>query len=286
MGIFNGLLTMLFWGVAIFLAAIVSRKIGNILTLFWMQFFGFIVGLIYFLFNARSLPISSSLHLAPILIAIAILQVVAYLAFYKGLEKGQVSLVSPIGASWSLITAILSIVVFKETLKSNQLLAIIAIIGGIIIISFNFNDIFKSKGIRLLAGVKEGIVSILGWGISLFLLIPVSKELGWFLPAFLFRMLILVLLSTLLLSTKKPFIPKISKFPWLLLLLIGLFDICAFFAYSLGVSSAYGSIIAPISSANTLVTIMLGVFILKEKIDLRRVIGIGAIVCGLILISL
>ena len=119
MGIFNGLLTMLFWGVAIFLAAIVSRKIGNILTLFWMQLFGFVVGLIYFLFNIHSLPVFSTFHLISILSAIAILQVVAYLAFYKGLEKGQVSLVSPIGASWSLITAILSIIVFKETLKIN-----------------------------------------------------------------------------------------------------------------------------------------------------------------------
>ena len=286
MGIFNGLLTMLLWGVSIFLAAIISRKIGNILTLFWMQLFGFVVGLIYFLLNTHSLPLSSSFHFIPILSAIAILQVVAYLAFYKGLEKGQVSLVSPIGASWSLITAILSIIVFKETLKINQLLAIFTIIGGIIIISVNFKDVLKNKGLKILAGVKEGIVSVIGWGVSLFLLIPVSKELGWFLPAFLFRMLILVLLSAYLISTNKPFISKTSKFPWLFLLLIGLFDICAFFAYSLGVSNAYGSIVAPISSANTLITIVLGVLILKEKIDLRRAIGIGAVVFGLVLISL
>ncbi len=286
MGIFNGLLTMLFWGVAIFLAAIVSRKIGNILTLFWMQFFGIVVGLIYFLLNVHSLPISSSFHLVPVLSAIAILQVVAYLAFYKGLEKGQVSLVSPIGASWSLITAILSIIFFKEVLKTNQLLAIPIILGGIIIISINFKDFLKRKDFKLLAGVKEGLISIFGWGISLFLLIPVSKELGWFLPAFLFRTGILVLLSAYFITSKKPFVLKTIKFPWLLLFLIGLFDIFAFFAYSLGVSSAYGSIVAPISSSNTLVTILLGVFILKEKIDLRRLIGIGAIVFGLILISL
>ena len=286
MGILNGLLAMLFWGVAIFLAAIVARKIGNILTLFWMQLFGFLVGLVYFLFNFRSLLITSSFHLIPILSIIAILQVIAYLAFYKGLEKGKVSLVSPIGASWSLMVAILSVIFFKEILKVNQLIAITAIICGIIIISINFKDVFKSKSLKLLTGVKEGIISLLGWGVSLFLLISVSKELGWFLPTFIFRLLMLGILSTYLISTKKPFISKTNKFPWLFLLLIGLFDICAFFAYSLGVSNAYGSVVAPISSANTLVTITLGVFILKERLYLRQLVGIGTIVLGLILISL
>lgn len=178
MGILNGLLTMLFWGVAIFLAAIVSRRIGNILTLFWMQLFGFAVGLVYFLFNPQLLSIPTLLNLIPMLVAIALLQAIAYLAFYKGLEKGQVSLVSPIGASWSLVTAVLSAVFFREVLKINQILAIFAIIFGIIIISFDFKSVFGLKNFKLLIGVKEGIISVLGWGISLFLLIPISKALG------------------------------------------------------------------------------------------------------------
>src|SRR4030042_2424846 len=127
MGILYGLFTMLFWGMAIFLAALVSRKIGNILTLFWMQLFGFLVGVIYSLlnFNLLSSTLTSSLIIT--LFFIASFQVIAYLAFYKGLEKGQVSLVSPLGASWGLITAILSIIFFKEVLKTSQLFAILLI---------------------------------------------------------------------------------------------------------------------------------------------------------------
>ena len=286
MGIIAGLFTMFFWGVAIFLAALASRKVGNILTLFWMQLFGFLVGIAYFLFNSTSLPLNTTVQFIPILFVIALFQVIAYLAFYKGLEKGQVSLVSPLGASWSLITIILSVIFYRESLRINQLLAILFITIGIIIISVNLKDVIKNRSIQLLTGVKEGIISMFGWGISLFLLISVSKELGWFLPAFIFRFLILLLLTTYIFYSKKSFLPKPNKFPWIMLLFIGLFDILAFFTYSLGVSGTYGSIVAPISSANTIVTIVLSVIFLKEGVKLRQIIGIGAIMSGLILISL
>src|SRR3989338_5683273 len=102
MGIITGFFTMFFWGVAIFLAALASRKIGNILTLFWMQLFGFFVVTAYFLFNSNSL-----------------------------------SLISPLGASWSLITVVLSVIFLREALKTNQLFAILLIACGILIVSVN-----------------------------------------------------------------------------------------------------------------------------------------------------
>lgn len=286
MGIIAGLLTMFFWGISIFFAALASRKLGNILTLFWMQVFGFLVGAVYFSFNFNSLTFNHALQFIPTLLIIAFFQVIAYLAFYKGLQKGQVTLVSPLGASWSLITAILSIIFFRDILKINQIFAILLIMIGIVVISVNLKDLIKNKSLQLLIGVKEGIISMLGWGVSLFMLISVTKELGWFLPAFIFRFLILLLLTTYILYSKKSLLPKTSNFPWGILILIGLFDMLAFFTYSLGVSASYGSIVAPISSANTLVTIVLSLIFLKEKIRLRQTIGITAIIFGLVLISL
>ena len=153
-------------------------------------------------------------------------------------------------------------------------------------ISVNLKDLIKNKSLQLLTGVKEGLISMLGWGISLFLLISVTKELGWFLPAFIFRLLMLLLLTTYILYSKKSPLPKTDNFPWKILLVIGIFDMLAFFTYSLGVSSSYGSIVAPISSANTLITIILSLIFLKEKIKLRQTVGIAAIVSGLVLISL
>src|SRR3989344_6906350 len=156
MGILAGLLSMVCWGTAIFLAALASRKFGNFLTLFWMQLFGFHVGAVFFIFNFKSFAYFSIPQNIPLLLIVAMLQVIAYLAFYKGLEKAQVSLVSPIGAAWGLVTAVLGVIFLKEKLSGTQILSIGFIVVGILLLSININDFIKLKKINLLAGVKEG----------------------------------------------------------------------------------------------------------------------------------
>ena len=286
MGVIAGLLSMFSWGTAIFLAAIASRKLGNVLTLFWMQLFGFLAATLFLLMSFHSLPLDLVLKNVPILVLVAILQVVAYLAFYKGLEKAQVSLVSPIGAAWGLITALLGVLFLKENLGAVQILALGLIILGIILLSVNITDLLRLKKVNLLDGVKEGVIAMLGWGVSLFLLIFATKDLGWFLPAIVFRFFVLLLLVGYMLFTGKLTSVKSTKIPLSLLILIGVFDIGGFFSYSLGVSGSQASIVAPIGSAFTLVTVILAKVFLKEKWDLGKAAGILMIVGGLVLISL
>lgn len=286
MAIIYALGSMFFWGLALFLAAISARKIGNVLTLFWMQVFGFITGSLYFFKNPVQVNVSLLSANIPVLAIVAFLQMIGALAYYKGTQKGSVSLVSPLSASYGLVASFLSIIFLKEVLKLNQIAAIILIISGIIIISISLKELLKNKNIQILSGTKEGIIAMLGWGISLFLLIYPTKELGWYISTITFRVLIILFLFLYINYKRMPFITKSARFPWALLLFIGLFDMAAFFSYSLGVSAGYGSIVAPVSSASTLVTIFLGVVFIKEKIDLRKFIGIASIVSGLILISI
>jgi len=274
---------MSFWGTAIFLAALASRKLGNVLTLFWMQLFGFLVGLAYFLFNLNSFTFSRISQNAPVLLLVAVFQVIAYLGFYKGLEKAEVSLVGPVGAAWGLVVAILGVIFLKEVLSTPQLLAIGLIIVGIILLSVNIKDLVSSKKVNLLVGVKEGVIAMLGWGISLYLLVFPSKDLGWFLPTITFRFMVLVILVGYILFSKGIFVPDKKKFPIKLLLAIGFFDIGGFFAYSFGVAGIQASIVAPIGSAFALVSVLLAKVFLKEKIDQYKTVGILAIVGGLVL---
>jgi len=286
MGILAGVLSMFFWGTAIFLAAIAARKIGNVLTLFWMQLFGFITGGIYFLVSLSEYDFSQFKDHVFVLVVIAALQVVAYLGFYSGLEKAKVSLVSPIGAAWGLVTAILGVIFFGETLSLLQILAVGIIVVGIIIISLNISDLFKQKQVNLLVGVKEGVIAMLGWGISLFLLVIPSKDLGWFLPAFSFRLFVLLMLAGFILLTSKAFTPKTKKLPLKLLIIIGVFDMAGFLSYSFGVAGEFAAIVAPIGSAFAVVTILLAKIFLKEKITNNQVLGIASVIAGLVIISL
>jgi len=286
MGVIMGLATMSFWGVGIFLSAIANRKFENVIVLFWMQFFGLLLGIAYFVYGFSSFNLNSVIEYLPQLVIIAILQIMAYLSFYKGLTKGQVSMVSSIGASWGLLTAILGVIFLHETLRFNQVLAIILIALGIVFVSVNLKELFANKKIKLLIGVKEGLIAMACWGVALFMLASLTKVIGWFLPAFIFRIFLLVFLAAFVLFSKKSFIPAKAKFPWQILLFIGLFDMAAFFTFSLGTSGSFASIVAPIGSAYALVTIILAKIFLKEKIKINQYFGIAGILAGLILISL
>lgn len=286
MGVLAGILSMVFWGTAIFLAALASRKIGNILTLFWMQVFGLIVAVCYFLATLHSYQLENGFENILILLFVAILQVVAYLSFYKGLEKGEVSLVSPIGATWGLLVVLLGVIFRGEDLKAVQVFSIVLIMGGIMILSFNTKSFRSLMKLDLSAGVKEGFIAMLGWGISLFLLSLSTEDLGWFLPTLIFRSFVIGILLTYIFFSKKEFSSEKKKFPSLLLIAIGAFDVAGFFSYSYGVEGEYASIVAPIGSAFALVSIILSFIFLREKVNLQKVSGIAAVIIGLVLISI
>jgi len=286
MGILSGLLSMFGWGTSDFLAAKSSRRIGYLLTYFWTQLVAFLIALIYFWIKLPTLNINNIPQYLIFLLPAGFLFLVGTLAFYKGLTEGQVSLVSPIGASWAMITVVLSVVFFKEVLQTNQIVAIILIISGIILVSVNLKELLKIKRLTLLGGIKEGLIAMLAWGISLFLMVPVSKALGWFLPVFALKLFGLLFLVIYTMFSKKSL--KIDlQIPLLILLfLIGFLDIIAFFAYSFGVEREYASIVAPVAASFPLVTIILARIFLKEKIVFNQALGIAGVIAGLILISI
>lgn len=288
MGILYGILSMFGWGTADFLGAKSSRRVGHFLTLFWMQFIGTLIAFIYFLIKFSTLNIGEIYRYSFPLLIIAILQTGAYLNFYKGLEKGKVSIVSPLASSWALVTVILSVIFYKESLTNLQIVSIISIISGIILLSVDLKEISKIRKLKIFTGVKEGIIAMLGWGISFFLMSPVSKNLGWFLPVFIFKVFaVVILLFFFLLKVDKELFLRSLQFPTLFFLLpIGFLDVGSFFSYSVGIRIGYSSIIAPIAASFPLVTIFLARIFFKERITTTQVIGIAAVLGGIILISI
>lgn len=77
-------------------------------------------------------------------------------------------------------------------------------------------------------------------------------------------------------------IPGIGLWPLLVLLVIT--DSLGYLAYNLGISTAYVSIVSTLSSLYGLVSVVLGVIILKERLEVSQRYGIIAIAAGIVML--
>lgn len=286
MGILYGILSMIGWGTADFLGANSSRKIGHFLTLFWMQFIGTSVAFIYFITKANNLDKTLFYKYLPLLGIIAILQTIAYLSFYKGFEKGNVSVVSPIASSWAMVTIILSILFLGEAINSIQLIGIILILSGIILISTDIKEVSAMRKLKIFTGVKEGIIAMLGWGVSFFLIVPATRDLGWFFPIFIFKVFAVLFLLILALTRKRKLYPAGSQLSFISLVIpIGLLDVTSFFSYNFGLEGSLSLIISPVAASFPVITVLLARIFLKERLRTIQILGIISVIGGIILLS-
>jgi len=285
LSIIFGLLAMLGWGVGDFFGAISSRKIGSVKTYFWMRVLGTVLASPFLLISQER----SSWQLwffIPLFIS-GVLDFIGTISFYNGFNIGNLSVVSPIASSWSVITIILSLIFLNERLSLFQLLAILLIVLGIWLVSFNFNQFFKLRKVDLLKGGKEGLIAMFMWGIMAFLFIFPSKlSASWFLPIMVHRCFLIAIILFYSLIFKQSLLITDDKFKNIkFLLVIGILDLMANFSLNFGAIIGKVSIISPVSSAFGAVTALLGIIFLKEKISASQIFGIISVVGGIIILS-
>src|ERR1035437_3211858 len=124
-----GLLAALCWGTADFFAAKAAKTVGPIQSIFVSSILELpIFIIIYLLFHTQWIFNDIAFIYA---MAAGVFFSLAGVFFFKGLEKGPVSLVSPIGSMYPLFTTFLALLVFKAHLSGVELAGILLTILGI-----------------------------------------------------------------------------------------------------------------------------------------------------------
>ncbi len=266
------------WGFSEFATKKAVDKIGTISSLVWAHVLGSIIlffivlGNIYIFKNSITLPTSLQEWLG--LIFFGSLQAVVYFFGYEGFEKGKVAILSPIFASFTGWVALLSVLVFGETLKANLVPALILIFSGVLLLNLDLTA-WRSKRIRIVGtpGVKEiaiatalATVWTLGWD-------NFSGGKDWTIYSLL--MFIFMTIAAYIISRfHKVDLTDIKPGAWKFLWLIGLGEAVAYLAISLGyASTSFTSVVAILSGASSLPTIILARIFLKEKLAIIQTIG-------------
>ncbi|MDO8740339.1 MAG: DMT family transporter [Candidatus Woesearchaeota archaeon] len=282
LGIIFGIIAMIGWGVADFFAAKAVRKTGVLKTFLWSQIIGLILFFIIFSLFFK-LPLLSFNTIGIISIA-GFLGVISWLAFYKGMQIGKVSIVSPIAACWAVVTVILSLIFLNEKLTMLQAVGVGLAILGAVMASFKLHDLLKLRLKNIAIGVEYAIIALLGWGVYFVLIGFLAAELKWFLPIFLIKTATVFYLFIYSGVAKKniSFPKNAASF----ILLIGILEFAAFLSYGLGISYEYTAVVAPIGAAFPMVTVILARIFFKETLELNQKIGIVSVLAGLVLLSI
>lgn len=225
------------------------------------------------------------MDLVLITISAGILGVIGYVFLYSGFQKGNVSIVSPITASWSVITTILAVFLFQETLNPLQIIGVIAVFIGVFLASTNLAELKKSIQQGRSSGVTDALISMVAWGIAYTLLRPMSLAFGPIMALLFLRIAAITILLSLTKITKTN-LSTPTRLIFTFIAMAGLLDLVGFLAFNFSISTAFLSIVGPVAATYPAVTIALAYFFLKEKVVTNQKIGIMAILAGLILISL
>lgn len=120
----------------------VTKKYGAFWVSFWIQVLGLLVTLAFIPFFGFSLPINKY-FISLIIYSFGI--TIAFILYAKNLSVGPPSVVQAILRVSNIITFILAIVFFKESLSLYKILGSLVMICGVIMVSLDISSIIKKK---------------------------------------------------------------------------------------------------------------------------------------------
>src|SRR5918994_6260015 len=130
MGILLGLTAALAWGFADVLATAASRRIGAFRVVLAFHVVAMVLLAVLLAATGEGLAGVSAGDLAW-LVLVGLLGGVSYLAFYRALAIGPISIVSPIVSAYAAVTVLCAVVIGGERPTAGEIAAIVVVIFGV-----------------------------------------------------------------------------------------------------------------------------------------------------------
>lgn len=279
LGVLYGLLAAAGWGTADFFAKISVTREKNFVPLHISNLVGFILITAYL--ALYPLPGFSLLQIIPSMAIVSFFMSCGWILFWLSLRSGKVSIQTPIGASFGLITLVLAVIFLGESPSLIQIMGAILVVLGVFVVSL---PKFSLKVITFDRNAVMAMVAAICWGIGYIFLAMFAKGLPpliAFQSQIFFSSLFTVLFT--IAYGNKLFPSRLSNL--LPPLATGIVDGGGLLAYFLGIYYLQTSLLAPISSTYPVFAIILSWLFLKETLKRYQVASVATIIIGIILIS-
>jgi drug/metabolite transporter (DMT)-like permease len=262
------------WGVADFLGGLKSRQLPVITVLMLSNAFGTLAVTLIVCVRGKALPDNPVLLWAVIA---GIIGILAMFSLYKGLSEGSMAVVAPISATGVILPVIFGMVQ-GESLTNLQLLGIISAITGSVFAGREKDaenrNIARGAGFAAAAALSIGLF---------YIVMDQASEADPYWAAFIERLSYGLFLTLIVVVSGASL--KISRSHLPSVMLIGITDALAGFAFAVAATIGMISIVSVVVSLYPAVTVFLSAMILRERPGKVQSVGVLLALLGVVLIS-
>jgi drug/metabolite transporter (DMT)-like permease len=280
-GFVLGTLSAVAWGLADVFVTYLSRRGGFFRTLLLSQVSG-VALLVVVALALDDLPGPSTAQLLA-LAALGPVAVAAYAGFYRALELGPIAIVSPIASANGAVVVLLAVLVLGESLTAVQALGCFLVLGFVVLAAHEPNaEPAEGNG----SGIRLALIASVAFGCYLFALATMSDELGWLVPILIARSVTLAIVSVVAVARPPASPGSLGRLGVLGCLGAGLLDASGYLVFNRGAEIGEVAITSAAASAYPVIPILVGLFALRERIAWHQLVGVGGVLCGMVVLSL
>lgn len=271
LGIGLAFVAMFFWGFGDFMIQKFARKIGDWESLFYISILGAVI-LLPFIYGELPSVLLNLNELLILLLASFTLLLAALLDF-ETLKKGKIAVAEPIFALEIPISALLAFFIISEGIGLVQITLIMGLVIALVLVSLKRYRMGKRAWLE--KGVVIAILGSIFMGVTNFMFgigarITSALMINWFTSLFLAIACLVYLASKSKLHRLRLDMNKQK----VLLLGMCVFDNGAWIAFAYSMVFAPIAISVSISQCYIIITVLLGVFVAREKLKTHQKVGI------------
>jgi drug/metabolite transporter (DMT)-like permease len=278
-GFVLGLGAALAWGIADVIVTYYARRVGYLRALLVIH--GLSLLPVAALALVLGAPEGASWTQWAAAAALGPLAVAVYAAFYRALELGPISIVSPITSAFGAVVVVLALLV-GETLTELQALGCALVLLFVVLASVE-----RSAGVQWGSeGVRLSVLVCLLFGAYLFLLGRLAEDMGWLFPILLSRSVAVVILAGIVALRPEREPRSLGRAGVLGCAATGALEASGYLLFNRGAEIGELAITGAAVSAYPVIPIAVGLFALRERVAWHQLIGVAGVLVGMVLLSL
>ena len=276
-----GAAAALAWGFADVIVTFYARRIGYLRALVVIHGLSLVPLALLALVVEPPEPVTTgSLMSAAALGPVA---VVAYMGFYKALELGPISIVSPIVSAFGAVVVLLALLVLGDSLTAVQAFGCGLVLSCVVVASIETSGTDRAGA----TGIALSLVACLAFGLYLFLQGELADELGWLLPILVSRVVAVLMLGALLAAMPGDEPRRALGIAGVAgCAATGALEASAYLFFNRGAELGEIALTGAAVSAYPVIPILVGLFALHERVARHQLVGVAGVLAGMVVLAL